>query len=485
MTVGRNEPCPCGSGKKFKRCCGAPTVDPLAHAARSVRDVLDRLEPRLLRYVRERLGEDALDFAWNEFLGDAEGIDRGGPEIQAFIPWLLYRWIPATSPAYEGLPDALKNPVAEAFCESRPGPLGPGDDAILRRVTRSPFSFHEVTASEPGRVVRLRDVFTEDEVEVFEQSGSESLRVGDILYGRVVAFENVALLIGSGAVALPPDSKIPLLDMRKGMRKDLGQITAISLLLFDEVLRETYFALRQQALAPLTLQNTDGEPLEFHTLTWKIDSPDDAFRALASLCHHMSESEIRKDATLDDAGHVRRIEFSWSKAKNSLHADWDNTVLGRILIADSKLTVEVNSGKRAERIRGEVAKRLGGHAFGPSIVTKSAEDSLREQDEREPSAGRKKPSPQDEAFLRSPEVQEFMRQREEAQWDAWVSERIPALGNRRPIQLVKTKEGREKVEALLLSFERRGQPPEFGEPYDMNRVRARLGLPPRETLRRP
>jgi uncharacterized protein len=22
--VGRNEPCPCGSGKKFKKCCGGP-----------------------------------------------------------------------------------------------------------------------------------------------------------------------------------------------------------------------------------------------------------------------------------------------------------------------------------------------------------------------------------------------------------------------------------------------------------------------------
>jgi uncharacterized protein YecA (UPF0149 family) len=22
--VGRNEPCPCGSGKKFKKCCGQP-----------------------------------------------------------------------------------------------------------------------------------------------------------------------------------------------------------------------------------------------------------------------------------------------------------------------------------------------------------------------------------------------------------------------------------------------------------------------------
>ncbi|HEX5739870.1 MAG TPA: SEC-C metal-binding domain-containing protein, partial [Hydrogenophaga sp.] len=24
--VGRNEPCPCGSGKKFKKCCGAPSA---------------------------------------------------------------------------------------------------------------------------------------------------------------------------------------------------------------------------------------------------------------------------------------------------------------------------------------------------------------------------------------------------------------------------------------------------------------------------
>ena len=23
--VGRNDPCPCGSGKKFKKCCGAPS----------------------------------------------------------------------------------------------------------------------------------------------------------------------------------------------------------------------------------------------------------------------------------------------------------------------------------------------------------------------------------------------------------------------------------------------------------------------------
>jgi len=25
MKVGRNEPCPCGNGKKYKKCCGGPT----------------------------------------------------------------------------------------------------------------------------------------------------------------------------------------------------------------------------------------------------------------------------------------------------------------------------------------------------------------------------------------------------------------------------------------------------------------------------
>ncbi len=24
--VGRNDPCPCGSGKKFKKCCGSPKL---------------------------------------------------------------------------------------------------------------------------------------------------------------------------------------------------------------------------------------------------------------------------------------------------------------------------------------------------------------------------------------------------------------------------------------------------------------------------
>ena len=38
--VGRNDPCPCGSGKKYKRCCWGKVA-----AARTSVDVLDAPDP--------------------------------------------------------------------------------------------------------------------------------------------------------------------------------------------------------------------------------------------------------------------------------------------------------------------------------------------------------------------------------------------------------------------------------------------------------
>jgi hypothetical protein len=37
MTVRRNDPCPCGSGKKFKKCCAAKEETPIAGFAAAIR----------------------------------------------------------------------------------------------------------------------------------------------------------------------------------------------------------------------------------------------------------------------------------------------------------------------------------------------------------------------------------------------------------------------------------------------------------------
>jgi hypothetical protein len=50
--------------------------------------------------------------------------------------------------------------------------------------------------------------------------------------------------------------------------------------------------------------------------------------------------------------------LSWVKAGNRQHREWDNTILGTLRLDAGRLVVEVNSARRAERVKREIAKRL-------------------------------------------------------------------------------------------------------------------------------
>ena len=62
--------------------------------------------------------------------------------------------------------------------------------------------------------------------------------------------------------------------------------------------------------------------------------------------------------------------------------------------------------------------------------------------------------------------------------EAWVHKKVPALGGKTPMQAVKTPDGREMVEALLVGWERQSEKmgPGIYRP-DINAVRRLLKLP--------
>jgi len=81
--VGRNQPCPCGSGKKYKQCCLAgdeagrpaatqPLPPPLSLEALRARDVQSYNELKRL----ERLSNDSLDLIHAGRLDEAEPMCR-------------------------------------------------------------------------------------------------------------------------------------------------------------------------------------------------------------------------------------------------------------------------------------------------------------------------------------------------------------------------------------------------------------------------
>jgi hypothetical protein len=59
--TGRNDPCPCGSGKKYKHCC----LETQSLSEQSVwqrqHDVSERLTADLLRFAKRRFGDDLFD----------------------------------------------------------------------------------------------------------------------------------------------------------------------------------------------------------------------------------------------------------------------------------------------------------------------------------------------------------------------------------------------------------------------------------------
>ncbi|MEH7179446.1 SEC-C metal-binding domain-containing protein [Neobacillus vireti] len=56
-SIGRNEPCPCGSGKKYKKCCGAREAVSITHV---LEGEIDDLQKRLLHFALDHYEEEIL-----------------------------------------------------------------------------------------------------------------------------------------------------------------------------------------------------------------------------------------------------------------------------------------------------------------------------------------------------------------------------------------------------------------------------------------
>ena len=107
IQAGRNDPCPCGSGRKFKHCfisthkpLGAPReTDPGDYGWRKMRRTEGEVMNALVSFARVRFGEDVANHAWLDFLQN-KGIPKDGLRLDSiFTPWLAYDWIPSGSVA--------------------------------------------------------------------------------------------------------------------------------------------------------------------------------------------------------------------------------------------------------------------------------------------------------------------------------------------------------------------------------------------------
>ncbi len=272
--IGRNAPCPCGSGKKYKKCCQDKNVaKPVDFLWRKLRSLDDQLVHKLLKHAKSLYGYEGLYEAWEDFSGGEAGeFDIESPHSQAFFPWYLYNWRPDT----EYIEGEISNDptIAESYLNKHQKRLSEIEIRFIQLTGSQPDSFHEVIACTPGEGFKLKDILLGNEVDVIEHLGSQAAQRGDILFARVMQFDHVGLMVGSGSILIPPSSKPDIIHLRTAIRSQMGSISVDDLHEWDSEIRELYFAIYTKLHAPPQWSNTDGDPLCMHEIFYEIDSPN-------------------------------------------------------------------------------------------------------------------------------------------------------------------------------------------------------------------
>lgn len=482
MKPGRNDPCPCGSGKKYKQCCllaaAAMHSSPAELAWRRIRRANEGLVGRMMQFTFEAYGEAALDEAWAEFMlwDEEEELENweDSPHQSTFLPWMLHHW--SSDPDETSVVDESLHGIepTRAYLERKGKHLDETTRRYLEACLAAPFGFHEVTQCDPGRGFQATELITGVRREVLEQSGSQTLQQGDVLYASLVHCDGVVMMEGVAPKVIPPIHKLPILEFRRKIAAEPDLFSGELLGEWDIELRALYLNIVDPLLRPSLpeLRNTDGDALSVQRLIFDVDSAQEAFDALKHLALDRAEDDLLANAERAADGSLLRVELPWSKRGNRVHKGWSNTTLGMIEIDQGRLSVHVNSDERAAKFKRIVSKALGARAKYRATEIQSAERAIEEAMDGECDT----PDP-DEMDLGHPAIKAQLTEMLSRHYDDWLRQKIPALGGKTPLQAAKDTHGREMLEALVAQIERDGR--RMMPPLDESiprRLRERLGL---------
>lgn len=451
--IGRNDPCPCGSGKKYKNCClnkdqGVNSKDFLW---RKLRAISEQFATAMLKYGYDLYGDNLIKSAWDDYtVGLKREYDPNSHENQLFVPWMLYTWLPDIDSEIDSeINDQDYQSIAESYLNAHYHQLSPMERRFIEITINEPFSFYEIVDCDPGVGFRLKDLLVEKEFDVIEKSGSQHATRGSVLFGQAMHYDDVGMLIATAPILISPGYKLDIINLRKMILEHVKPIETDDLILWEDTIRMQYFSIHDRMFTPPKLVNTDGDPMLFHEIYYDINSPQLVFDRLKILALDTEEDELLSDAKFDENGSIIEIDFPWLKRGNAQNPHWENTVLGHIHIKRNQLTISVNSEKRANRIKNRIKTLLKKEAVYKRTKVQSVE-SLMEKAEK---GNKHEPGKDSLTEPYPPELQDVLDHQLQEHWKQWLNKKIPALGNISPFQAIKDPDGREMVKALLDDFE--------------------------------
>lgn len=197
--AGRNDPCPCGSGKKYKKChLDADSIPSPPSEADRLHEMDRKIILEIARFAT-RHGDD-----WP---GPAvRGFEMDSFSAPLFIPWVTYTVT------------ARGKRVAETFLEERGRRLAKEEADWLRAQLGAWISVWEVRHREQD-VVEVLDLLTGERRSVRVPQDAEGLVGGDVALARIIEYDGISLFAGIHGHGLSPEEAE---DVVRAVRSKLG-----------------------------------------------------------------------------------------------------------------------------------------------------------------------------------------------------------------------------------------------------------------------
>lgn len=268
----RNDPCPCGSGRKFKACCA---VHPRINGSQRTRWLSRKLYVSLDTPANLEIVDDLARIAAEvDERSDERDVERFGND-----PFIV------DIAAFEALIDD--------FIENW-GPLLPDDERdTIELWALADRRLWEVAGDPHDFLVPLRDTATGETIEAYDVAGSETMRPGLLLLARVAPAFGADRLIG------------------EPLSIDIRHRESLLALLDDAPTAEDFAAWYGWAAAPPRMSTTEGQAMVACTARLDPGSPGwgNLESALDELYRRDDDAEWTSSFTNDIGESVQRARL--------------------------------------------------------------------------------------------------------------------------------------------------------------------------------
>ena len=311
--IGRNDPCPCGSGKKYKKCHQEADESSRSVAPARVHEHDARLVTLLRRYATRRFGA-AFELAEEDF---------PFPEasLQLLLPWSVFHF------------EIDRRPIVACFLEEKGAELTHAERAWLETQSRAWLSIWEVQRVEPGRGFEVVDMLSGARRFVLDVSGSKTTRNRSAILGRTAEGDENFVLVGSHPRLLPPREAAEVVERARKRLRLRGDVPV------ERLSNEPFgrFLIEQWEMAvtdldlrvsiPPRLQNTDGD--EIRMIVDRYRFPAETRREIATRLASMEGVEAPEEVEINQQG---ESELVFVRQGNAKFSTWEKTIVGREIL---------------------------------------------------------------------------------------------------------------------------------------------------------